>query len=326
MLKRAIGIISRLFSGMPLFFADVSEFNAKVAFWRYIAFCFPSKKGEGYINALSEYMADELSEITVKYNTAANAEKDEPLYDMNGKTPVFICWWQGEDSMPPLVKACFERIKSKLKSDLSLHLITEKNYNNYISLPQVIQKKYEEKKITLIHLTDIIRYQLAKRYGGVWIDSTVYLSDDFIFDKYDRKYYSQAFSSPVLCPNEPCMGKWCNFFFCGSADNVLFSYVYDSLIYWWEKHDKLIDYIIVDYVIRSGYFGVDTIRALIDSVDANNEDMWIMGKILNKPFDSEEYSELMKQNGFYKLSYKGNYTELLPNGDKTIYGHLVGKE
>ena len=326
MIKRIIGIISRFFLGIPRFFSDASEFNVKVAFWRYLAFCIPSKKGSGYIEAISEYMNSELSVITEKYNRGEFERNAERLYDMKDKIPVFVCWWQGEESMPPLVKTCYERIKSKLDDRLQLHLITEKNYINYVDLPQVILEKYKEKKITLIHLTDILRYDLARRYGGIWIDSTVYLTDSFVFDKYEEKYYSQAFSSADLCPAEPCMGKWCNFFFCGSENNVLFSYVYDGLIHWWKNHDELIDYIIVDYVIRSGYFGSDTIKKEIDSVEPNNENMWLMANALNDPYDDSFYAELMRKNGFYKLSYKGNYVETLHNGNKTIYGYIVGKE
>ena len=76
----------------------------------------------------------------------------------------------------------------------------------------------------------------------------------------------------------------------------------------------------------TGYSHLPMIKEVIDQVEPNNENMWLMANVLNDPYDDSFYAELMRKNGFYKLSYKGNYVETLHNGNKTIYGFIVGKE
>ena len=318
-------LMQRFGKEIKVFFPDVKEFGFKVAFYRAIDFLFPRPKTKAYINALSDYMEKELSPLTEKYKNGYVPENPQKLFDMNGKIPVFVCWWQGEEKMPPLVSACVERMKKKIPKNAQLHIITEENYGRYVTIPEYILEKFKNGKITLVHFTDILRYALTFTYGGMWIDSTVYLSDSFEFDFLDENYHTQRFESSDACPHEACMGKWCNFFFSGKNDNILFGYVYEALLFWWEKHDKLLEYIIVDYVIRSGYFGVDEIQKLIDRVEPNNEKMWMLSKKLNDEYNEKEFNDILNMSGFFKLSFKADWkTEV--NGKKTVYAHIIGEE
>lgn len=45
--------------------------------------------------------------------------------------------------------------------------------NNYIKIPDIIQDRVESKKISMAQYSDIIRMCLLAEYGGLWIDSTV---------------------------------------------------------------------------------------------------------------------------------------------------------
>lgn len=307
-----------------MFFPDVKEFGFKIAYYRAVDYLFPRPKTQAYITALSDYMKKELSPLTEKYKNGYLPQTPERLYDMKGKIPVFVCWWQGEEKMPPLVSACVDRMKKKVPCDTAqLHVITQDNYRKYVVIPKYIEEKFNDGKITLVHFTDILRYALTFTYGGMWIDSTVFLSDDFEFDFLDKKYYTQCFSSPDMCPHEACMGKWCNFFFCGENDNVLFGYVYEALLLWWERHDKLLEYIIIDYMIRAGYFGVEKIKLLVDSVEANNENMWALSKKLNDEYEEKEYFEILNTSKFFKLSFKADWKTVSENGKKTVYAHIT---
>ncbi len=318
-------LIQRFGKEIKVFFPDVKEFGSKIAFHRAVDFLFPRPKTKAYINALSDYMQKELTPLTEKYKNGYIPVSPEKIYDMKGKIPIFVCWWQGEEKMPPLVSACVGRMKGKIPDIARLHIITAENYGEYVTIPEYILDKFKDGKITLVHFTDILRYALTFTYGGMWVDSTVYLSDDFEFDFLNKSYYTQRFSSPDACPHEACMGKWCNFFFCGKNDNVLFGYVYEALLLWWEKHDKLLEYIIVDYIIRSGYFGVSEIQKLIDGVEPNNEKMWMLSKKLNDEYNEKEFNDILNVSGFFKLSFKADWkTEV--NGKKTVYAHIIGEK
>ncbi|MBQ2600045.1 hypothetical protein II582_01420 [bacterium] len=43
-------------------------------------------------------------------------------------------------------------------------MLTQDNYKDYVKLPEFILKKVKEKKITITHLSDIIRMALLKEY------------------------------------------------------------------------------------------------------------------------------------------------------------------
>ncbi len=317
-------LLQRLGKEIKLFFPDVKEFGFKVAFYRAIDFLFPRPKTKAYISALSGYMEKELSELTKKYKNGYIPENPEKLFDMKGKTPIFVCWWQGEEKMPPLVSSCVGRMKKKIPEGAQLHIITEENYTEYVTIPEYILDKFKSGKITLVHFTDILRYALTFTYGGMWLDSTVYLSENFEFGFLNKSYHTQRFQSPDSCPHEACMGKWCNFFFSGKNDNVLFGYVYEALLLWWEKHDKLLEYIIIDYIIRAGYFGVDAIKDLIDGIEPNNEKMWMLSKKLNDEYNEKEFNDILKMSSFFKLSFKADWHTESENGNKTVYSHIIG--
>lgn len=326
MLKKIKHLMQRFAACYKEYPKDRREFGRKVARAKFWDVLIPTGKSKRYIETLSAYVIQELAPLTQRY---ANGEipKATPKKKLE-KIPVWVCWWQGEENMPPIVKACVNRMRKSLPDNAQVHIITWDNLNDYVQLPERILEKFNQGLVTNVHLTDILRYALVSTYGGAWIDATVWLSDQLEnrLPKYlSRQYFTQQFESWEECPQEACRGKWCNFFFMGQADCALFSYVYDALQLWWQKHNSLIDYVIVDYLIWAGYCGVPAIRACIDGVEPNNPNIWLMEKHLNDAYTQESYESLLTQNEFFKLSYKGKLMTQTENGEKTVYAHILSE-
>ena len=53
------------------------------------------------------------------------------------------------------------------------HSITEKNYKDYVNMPDYIIRKQQSGEIDLTHFSDILRMMLLARHGGIWMDSTL---------------------------------------------------------------------------------------------------------------------------------------------------------
>ena len=326
MMSKIKHLFQRLGKEIKVFFPDVKEFGFKVAFYRAVDFLFPRPKTKAYINALSDYMEKELSPLTEKYKNGYVPENPQKLFDMNGKIPVFVCWWQGEEKMPPLVSACVGRIKKKIPCDYAqLHLITYENYSDYVELPEYVVEKHKNGTISRAHFSDVLRFSLLKTYGGMWIDSTVFLSDNFNFDFLNREFYTQKYEFSEECPHEACMGKWCGFFLCGQANLQLFDFVYDSLLFWWQKHDRVVDYVFFDYIIKVGYNNFPQIKETIDSVEPNNKNIWLLSQHLNDAFEKNEYEKILNSNGFFKLAHGAMCKENDENGNLTVYGHIISE-
>lgn len=324
MLSKLIHLLQRLPGCGRDFPGNCREFGPKVAALQFWDALIPVGKSKAYIEALSAYTIRDLAPLTERY--ARGEFAPHPPKKQLDKIPVWVCWWQGEEKMPPIVAACVAKLRESLPDQAELHIITFDNLAEYIELPTYILQKYRDGRITNVHLTDILRYGLTCRYGGAWIDATVLLSDrirEKLPDYLTRTYFTQRFESWDCCPREACRGKWCNFFFMGKADFPLFSYVYDALLLWWQHHDRLIDYVIVDYVIWAAYEGVPAIRRIMDALEPGSENMWQLAKRLNDPYEPNSFAALMESNDFFKLSYKGVLNTTTPDGQKTVYAHIL---
>ena len=92
---------------------------------------------------------------------------------------VWICWFQGMDNAPYIVKKCYESIKTHLK-DKEIIVITEENMSNYVDFPDFIIDKWKKGIISNAHMADLLRLDLLIKYGGMWIDSTVFCTSSNI--------------------------------------------------------------------------------------------------------------------------------------------------
>ncbi|MCQ2598787.1 MAG: capsular polysaccharide synthesis protein [Alphaproteobacteria bacterium] len=100
------------------------------------------------------------------------AETDVVNNDSNEK--IFTIWQQGERNAPPLVQACFRSIRKNCKQELVV--LDDTNIFDYITLPAEIVKKYRAGKIGRAHFADICRVELLYEHGGIWLDSTAFVT------------------------------------------------------------------------------------------------------------------------------------------------------
>jgi hypothetical protein len=59
---------------------------------------------------------------------------------------------------------------------------------------------------------------------------------------------------------------------------------------------------------------------MMDAVPQNNTRRNDLHFMLNKPYDTQAYLELIKQNWLFKLSYKTPWKERTEDGRQTFYG------
>ena len=258
---------------------------------------------------IKKRLTKDFNDIIKKYKTFD--------ISLNSNKNVWIFWWQGIESAPSIVKSCINSIK---KYSNNVIILDKNNYDKYIELENFILEKVEKGLISITHLSDIIRMKLLKKYGGYWIDSTIFLTDN-IFEKIENSY----FYTPKLNENDNYIsvskGKWCGFFI-GGENNYLYSFVDSIFVEYWNKYDILIDYFLIDYCISLAYDNFEQIRELIDNNNYNNERIFDLNDIKNLTYDEIEYRKLIKYNMIHKLSYK----DLLDNKNNTFYEVVIKDE
>ena len=270
---KILSVLTRIFNKIPM----LEKVNIKLY----------NKKHEEII----KYLNKNYSYIIQKYD-------NKQTYKIKSDK-VWIFWWQGIENAPQIVKKCINSIKNF--SD-NVIIITKDNIFDFIDIENYILEKFNKNIITKTHFSDILRMKLLSKYGGYWIDATVFISDNIFKDIMGKQFYT-----PKLYEKENLKmvskGKWCGFFI-GGENVKLFNFVNEFFREYWRKEELLIDYFLIDYVINIAYENIKDIKEEIDNNEYNNENIFKLNTILDKKYDKNVLIELYNKNKIHKLSYK----------------------
>lgn len=230
--------------------------------------------------------------------------------------PIWVMWFQGLENAPDIVKICVNSIK-KYAPNHEVIIINEKNYRDYIELPEFIENKFDMGIISRTHLSDIIRLNVLYLYGGMWIDATVFVSGNIPEKIFEMDFYSINFGKVT---KDPSHGRWTTFLMAGKERNPLFEKALKYHYAFWREHDMIVDYIMFDYIIDYCYRTDEECRKLIDKIEINNSAVFELRNELNEKFVKK--LPLQDDTIFNKLSWKMSLIEE-ENGRETNYGELL---
>ena len=101
-------------------------------------------------------------------------------------------YWHTEDR-PAIVNECIASWKKHLDPDkFKIIVLSEKSVHQYLS-PEWQEQIPDFKCLHKANQADFIRLSLLKFYGGVWMDATIYLLQDFSFIENFGKFYGARF-------------------------------------------------------------------------------------------------------------------------------------
>lgn len=296
-------------------------FGAKVALESFWDGLIPPGKSVRYIQTIERSVDAFLEPLVEEYRDRA----EESVPPASGeKIPIWCCWWQGEEQMPELVRMCHTRLKQVIPADQAqLHLITLDNYQEYVQLPEHIVDKFRRKVITMTTMSDVLRFALLEKYGGYWLDATVFFTDAIPQKYFSGKFYCQRMTANTeMVKREACRGNWCGFSMAGPKGSMVFRFMSEAFSRWWMHYDTIIDYVLIDYLLWTGFKSVPAIHSIIDAVPDNNEDIFEMYQVLNQPYSPELLEQLTKRNVMHKLTYKMDLQKQTADGQLTLYGYL----
>lgn len=125
---------------------------------------FQLRKFKKAVNILSPYTNVEL-------------ENEICITEDRGKI-VWQLWLQGEGKAPPVVQKCFDSVKQHLPKGYRRIILDEKTLKDWIEIPDYLERRYQSGHCLASNYADYIRTCLLVKYGGIWIDATVYLSGE----------------------------------------------------------------------------------------------------------------------------------------------------
>lgn len=245
------------------------------------------------------------------------AGREYELSEMRESREVWVCWFQGMENAPTLVQKCYESLHKYVGNNgWKINLITKQNMSEYVQLPQNILDKWETGIITDIHMSDILRTELLIKYGGLWVDATVYFTDiipqEFIRGTFFT--YSHSYRGDLAVNFE----SW---FIYANANHPLLLATRKMLYAYWKNNNKLIDYFLFHL-----FFTISTECYL---------DYWnqvpfytdivphILSHELFSKYDEERFRQIKKMSSIHKLTYKFDEVD---NEIQTYYMKIIKGE
>ncbi len=274
---------------------------------------------------INRYMYLILIDLISKYNRGEYLKLEPVNKDIatNGRMPVWVCWWQGLDSAPDIVKRCVESIYRYVPQDSAqIYFITFDNYMEYAGFSQVVVDRYNAGKISLTHLADILRVQLLNMYGGLWVDATYFISDNRIADIINDEAYTVKTVIPSWNGDVIAKGKWAVNFLKFMKGSPLSGFCTEAFEIYWSLRDESLDYFLLDRIIKVAYENISVIRKQIDGISANNiSSLKLMG-IISNSYDEAVWNDMKKDTFAFKLSYKEPVKLYTEDGKETFYNKL----
>lgn len=229
---------------------------------------------------------------------------------------VWTCWWQGEEEAPDIVKACWKSQRQNLPDGVEHIIITKDNYEKYIVIPGYCLDKFKQGKNLLAHLSDMLRASLLYKYGGVWLDSTILLTDVLPAECWNYQLYTWNFDNIHFYSK----AIWATWFLAAQKGNILWQFVMEAFYYYFSVYDKVKYYYTIDYFIAicSNLFG--EVLEQFGQIPYNNEPAAGLIRHLGESYSEEKFREYCRGSFLQKLSrHSYNYST------DSIYAHILEK-
>ena len=246
--------------------------------------------------------------LKVKNKLAKKYKKDLIKFDENfddgvkheSCSKVWFCWFQGLENAPEIVKKCYESLKKNLNREIVV--LTDENISDYVGFPNYIMKKYKKGIITKTHFSDLLRLELLTKYGGTWIDATVFCNRKE-YDIPDFYLNSDLFLFQNLKPGRDGHATYISSWFITAKSHNKILEATKALLYaYWEKENSTVDYFLLHIFMSIVIDFYDNEWGKVVPVDNSTPHILLLRS-------GEEYNEgivnnVMAQVPFHKLSYK----------------------
>lgn len=245
-----------------------------------------------------------------------NIDKDEIVNMPNIKgESVWVCWLQGVENAPLIVQKCIESIKRNF-IDYEVVIITENNYKDYVEFPKYIQEKIDSGLISKTHFSDLLRLELLIKRGGIWIDSTVLITDEKIPTQIKE---ASLFMFQELKPSRDGHCLPISTWFMVAKSNNLILWATQAMLYeYWKKNNKMIDYFLIHHFINISKVYYSEVWEKMPKYSNCVPHMLLLELFDN--YSVERYEEIMRLTNIHKLSYK--FSEEQINKLGTYYKYL----
>jgi hypothetical protein len=251
-----------------------------------------------YISYFKKYIferyADFINSIPEKYNEIS---KSTPKND--GEEPIWILWLQGLENAPKIVSICVNSVK-KNAGKHPVYFIDKGNVEDYIEIPKYIWEKFETGIISHANISDFIRFNILFKHGGLWIDSTVFVSGSIPEECFKQEFF--AYKTNAI-NSDFSNGSWTNFLLGAQPKTFFFYYMVQMFSEYWKRENFLLHYFLNDILMLVAKDKFINVKELLGG-SKKNEHIFLLFDIINEKYNLDKLNEIFDKSTFHKLSYR----------------------
>lgn len=255
-----------------------------------------------YINVSNKIILDELyQEDFYSYAKKKYLKRKKLKFTFSKSIKsnyIWVCWLQGYDSAPVLVKKCIDSLN---KLDGEVIVIDENNFSNYVNIPDFIFRKWKKGIISNAHFTDILRVELLIKYGGLWIDSTVYCSGNRQYEII-KKYPFFAYQLININNRDRIKSIASNWLMYSSPNSELLIILKELLYDYWKKENYAKNY----FFFHVFFYAIieENIEEWNKLLKFNNINPHVMQFLGNSTYNKDQFNEMLLCSDFHKLNWR----------------------
>ena len=242
-----------------------------------------------------EFLEKEFYEFIINYEfNTCNQENSKIIWTL---------WMQGYENAPELVKSTIDSIRKFAElNNFQFILLEENTIEKYVVFPKLIKEKMDLGVIDYTKISDILRVSLLAKYGGTWVDATIYMKEEFDSSLLLQNYYTIKTGgiedySPNISNN-----RWKGFFLSGNSS--LFSFTRDFFFEYYSRYDIAVDYLLIDYIFDMAYKYDEKIKNQMLELEKSNPDLFWLESHLGDKFDQKVWDNITETTKVFKTTYK----------------------
>ena len=275
------------------------------------------------IKLLRLFLRKRYDYVIQKYKNYVPQRTENYLLDNTGV--VWSMWWQGEENAPETVKLCL----ASIRKHCGVHkfvIITKDNLHEYLDLPEHITSKVEAGYISFTHLSDIIRVNLLAKYGGLWLDSAMFLANDLPDEVFATEYYTCKYIQSKYNVRVPKC-KWVIGIFGARRKSCLFCFIAEMFSEYLKTHNKFLDFYLTDQILVTAFYNIPEVYNEWEKIPYNNPEWFSLYEECKdgKEWNPEFFAELASSTTIHRLTYKSEYDKRTKDGKETFYAHLLAE-
>ena len=246
-------------------------------------------------NATREFLEKEFYEFIINYEFNTCNQKNSKI--------IWTLWMQGYENAPELVKSTIDSIRKFAElNNFQFILLEENTIEKYIVFPKLIKEKMDLGVIDYTKISDILRVSLLAKYGGTWVDATIYMKEEFDSSLLLQNYYTIKTGgiedySPNISNN-----RWKGFFLSGNSS--LFSFTRDFFFEYYSRYDIAVDYLLIDYIFDMAYKYDEKIKNQMLELEKSNPNLFWLESHLGDKFDQKVWDNITETTKVFKTTYK----------------------